>query len=228
MPPSRLGTILRFNIPCAMPQHMGLQKCSRGRSIRRVKISVSFTTRPTDQCQCSSMEAARTSWASGIPEQTRGLCISRNIPSYRQKKFGLGELTRMVLIGARRSPITIAPTSNCKRASFEIKKRMHSLNPVKSLLSRNIGCLSGIPVGFRARILPGWSTWSERPVFWRSPSMPTERCRMLGSRSWMETLPCSMRRETLYRSECGRKRFRFQAGRGSIRLNLRIARMRCF
>src|SRR5438034_2847121 len=128
MPPFRFGTILRFNTPCAMPQRMGSRKCRGGRSLHRVRISASYITRPTDQYQCSSMEAAKTSWASGIREQTRGRRILPTMPSYRPRKYGPGVLTRMGLIGATRSPTTTAPMSSCKQACSEIKRPMHSSN----------------------------------------------------------------------------------------------------
>ena len=60
-----------------------------------------------------------------------------------------------------------------------------------------------------------------------SPSMPAESCRLLRSRFWMETLPCSTRREIFYRSECGTERFAFQRPAGSIRLNSATARVLC-
>src|SRR5881392_1916612 len=128
MPLCRFGTILRSNTPCALPQHMGLLKCKGGRSIRKGRISASYTTRPTDQYHCSSMEAGKTSWVSGILEQTPELCILPTMPNYLLRKFGPGVLTRMALIGARHSLTTIAPISSCKRASSEIRKRMHSLS----------------------------------------------------------------------------------------------------
>src|SRR6266436_4119270 len=110
MPLSKFGTILRFNTPCVMQQRMGLRKCKTGRSIHRVRISASFITRPTDQCHCLSMGAAKTSWRCGIHEQIQELRILPTMLSYPRRKFGLGGLTQTVLIGAKHCPTTIAPT----------------------------------------------------------------------------------------------------------------------
>ena len=153
MPPSRPGTIPRFNTPCVLPRHTGLPKCRDGLSTRKARTSASFITRPTGRYHCSFMEAAKTSWVSGIREQTRGPRILPTMPSYPRRKFGPGVLTRRVLIGAKRSPTTTAPTSSCKRGSSKIRRRMRSLNRGSASLSRNIGCLSAIQMGSPGRIL---------------------------------------------------------------------------
>src|SRR6266704_5166549 len=96
MPAYRFGTILRFNIPCVLPQLMDLRKCRHGRSIRRARISASFGIRLTDQYHCSFTEAAKTSWVSGIREQTQGPHILPTMPNCPRRKFGAGVLTRTV------------------------------------------------------------------------------------------------------------------------------------
>src|SRR6202795_229439 len=103
MRPFRFGTILRFNIQCVLPQHMGLRKCKDGRSIHKGRILASYVTRPTGRCPCLSMEAGKTSWASGIPEQTPELCILPTMPSYLLSEFGPHVQTRMAFAVATHS-----------------------------------------------------------------------------------------------------------------------------
>src|SRR5207249_1269461 len=109
MPPSRFGTILRFNTPCVLQQRMDLRRCRGGQSIQKARISASFVTRRMDQFLCLFMEAARTSWLYGTLEQIQGPHILLTTPSYPRKRSGPGVSTQKVLVGVKHSPTTTAP-----------------------------------------------------------------------------------------------------------------------
>src|SRR5438309_10289692 len=100
MPPSRLGTILRSNTPCVLPQRMDLRRCRGGQSIQKARISASFVTRRMDQFLCLFMEAARTSWVYVSLEQIQGPHILLTTPSYPRKISVLGVSMQKVLVVA--------------------------------------------------------------------------------------------------------------------------------
>src|SRR5689334_6206598 len=109
MPPSRFGTILRFNTPCVLPQRTDLRRYRGGQLTQKAGISASFVIRRMDQFLCLFMGAARTSWVHGTLEQIQGPHILRTTPSYPRKRSGPGVSTQKVLVGVRHSPTTTAP-----------------------------------------------------------------------------------------------------------------------
>src|SRR5437879_13045735 len=94
MPPSRFGTILRFNTPCVLPQRMDLRRCRGGQSIQKARISASFVTRRMDQFHCLFMEAARTSCVYGTLEQIQRPHILLTTPTYPRTRSGPGNWTQ--------------------------------------------------------------------------------------------------------------------------------------
>jgi len=113
MPPSRFGTIPRFNTH-ALCRGTWVVEVQNWPIDSQGRISASYITRPTDQCHCLSMEAGKLHGRLESPNNT-GTAHFADYAEYRPRKSGPGVLTRMALIGATHSRTTIAPMSSCKR-----------------------------------------------------------------------------------------------------------------